>query len=200
MKKNQTRHIPSGYTLIAKDERFGFEVYGIESPSIIAMCFTGKAVKHAWHYRFQDLTRRNAEIEKTLDGLMKSKEYKEKRKEERKAASASHDVKAGDVFRCSWGYDQTNIDYYQVLSVSGQMAVISEIGCDSEETGFMQGESVPALNRFIGDPKRVRIQRYSMDSEPYFKVNSFSSARRMTPIAKIGDKPVFNASHWTAYA
>ena len=200
MKRDQIRHIPSGYQLIAKDERYGFEVYGIESPSVIAMCFAGKAIKPMWHYRFQDIVRRNARIDETLKNIIEVREYKDKQKKQRLEASASHDVKPGDVFRCSWGYDQTNIDYYQVLSVSGQMAVISEIGCESEETGFMQGESVPALNRFIGKTKKIRIQRYSMDSEPYFRVNSFSNAYRMKPVAKIGDKPVFEASHWTAYA
>ena len=200
MKRDQIRHIPSGYQLIAKDERYGFEVYGIESPSVIAICFAGKAIKPMWHYRFQDIVRRNARIDETLKNIIEVREYKDKQKKQRLEASASHDVKPGDVFRCSWGYDQTNIDYYQVLSVSGQMAVISEIGCESEETGFMQGESVPALDRFIGETRKVRIQRYSMDSEPYFRVNSFSNARRMTPVAKVGDKPVFNSSHWTAYA
>tara|TARA_R110000824_G_scaffold278984_1_gene467203 strand:+ start:711 stop:1106 length:396 start_codon:yes stop_codon:yes gene_type:complete len=27
-------------------------------------------------------------------------------------------VTVGDIFECSWGYDQTNIDYYEVVAVS----------------------------------------------------------------------------------
>lgn len=200
MKRNQTRHIPSGYQLVAKDERCGFEVYGIESPTVIALCFAGKATKPMWHYRFKDIARRNAQIEQTLKNIMEVKEYKEKKREEHRIASANHDVKSGDIFRCSWGYDQTNIDYYQIISVAGQMATICAIGCDSEETGFMQGESVPRIDHFIGDPFKAKIQRFNLDSEPYFTVNSFSNASRMKPVAVIGNKPVFNASHWTAYA
>jgi len=200
MKRNTERHIPSGYELVAKDERYGFAVYGIETPSVIAMCFAGKAVKPTWHYRFKDITRRNANIEQTLASLIARQENKLKRKEEKKAACASHDVKAGDVFKCSWGYDQTNVDFYQVVSVSGQMATIQAIAQDSEETAFMQGECVPKLDQFIGEPKRVRIQKWNMDSEPYFKIYSFANAYRMKPLAKIGNKPVFAASHWTAYA
>ena len=198
--KQTERHIPSGYQLVAKDERFNFEVWGIESPSVIAICFVGRAVKPTWHYRFKSLASRDQSIEETLRNLMEYKERKEKRSAEKKAACASHDVKPGNVFCCSWGYDQTNIDYYQVISVSGQMMTICEIGCDSETTGFAQGESVPLLDAFRGNPKRVKIQRYSMDSEPYFRVYSFANAYRMKPVAMVGDKPVFNASHWTAYA
>lgn len=27
-------------------------------------------------------------------------------------------VKVGDFFECSWGYDQTNVDFYEVLSIT----------------------------------------------------------------------------------
>jgi len=200
MKRNTERHIPAGYELIAKDERFNFEVWGIESPSIIAKCFAGKAVNPTWHYRFKDIDKRNAHIEETLKNLMERQDRKQKRQAEKKAANASHDVKAGDIFRCSWGYDQTNIDFYQVLSVAGQMATIQEIAQEAEETGFMSGECVPCPDNFIGEAKRVKIQKWDMDSEPYFKAYSFANAYRMKPLAKIGNKPVFAASHWTAYA
>ena len=200
MKRNTERHIPAGYELVAKDERFNFEVWGIESPAVIAKCFAGKAVNPTWHYRFKDITRRNAEIEKTLRNLMEHQDRKEKRQAEKKAADASHNVKAGDIFRCSWGYDQTNIDYYQVVSVTGQMAIVQEIAQEAQETGFMSGECVPSPDSFIGKPKRVRIQKYSLESEPYFKAYSFANAYRMKPVAMLGNKPVFKASHWTAYA
>jgi hypothetical protein len=44
--------------------------------------------------------------------------------------SAEATVKVGDIFYCSWGYDQTNIDFYQVveLSASGKTAKLREIG------------------------------------------------------------------------
>jgi hypothetical protein len=39
MKKELHRYIPQGYELIAKDERFGFEVYGQLTPRIVAICY-----------------------------------------------------------------------------------------------------------------------------------------------------------------
>lgn len=32
-------------------------------------------------------------------------------------------VKVGDVFYCSWGYEQTNIDYYKVIDKIGKGSV-----------------------------------------------------------------------------
>lgn len=201
MKRETTRHIPTGYALIAKDERFGFEVHGGEmAGKWFAICFRGKAVKPAWHYSFRTEERLRANIEETLRNEMEAADRKAKRSAEKKAACASHDVKAGDVFRCSWGYDQTNIDYYQIVSVSGQMATVRAIGEISEETAWAQGKSAPRAGHFIGDPFRVRIQKWSMDSEPYFKVTSFSNAYRMKPVAIVANVPIYESSRWTAYA
>ena len=199
--KSTARHIPAGYQLLAKDERFNFEVHSIASSGRhIAICFRGKATKPAWHYSFKSVERMMATVEETLRSEIDAAERKAKRSAEKKAACASHDVKVKDIFRCSWGYDQTNVDYYEVVAVSGQMATVRAIGAISESTGWEQGESVPQAGHFIGQPFRVRIQKWNMESEPYFKVNSFSNAYRMKPVAIVANTPVYEASHWTAYA
>lgn len=172
--KTTARYIPHNYSLIAKDERFGFEVHGGQyNGKWFAICYRGKASRSTWHYSFRTEEALKKQIEETLRQEMDAADRKAKRQAEKKAANASHDVKPGDVFRASWGYDQTNIDYYQVVSVSGQMATVRAIGCMSEETGFMSGESVPAQDHFIGEPFRVKIQKWDIKSEPYFKVYSF---------------------------
>jgi hypothetical protein len=199
--KQTERYIPKNYELIAKDERYGFEVHGGQlAGKYFAICFRGKAFKPVWHYSFRTQEAMRKSIDETLAAEMDAVERKAKRQAEKKLACASHDVKPGDIFRASWGYDQTNIDYYQVVSISGQMATVRAIGCMSEETGFMSGDSVPELDRFIGEPFRVRIQKWDVKSEPYFKIASYANAYRMKPLAMVGNKPVFAASHWTAYA
>ena len=66
-------------------------------------------------------------------------------------------VNVGDIFVCSWGYDQTNIDYYKVLEVKNKSVVISAIGQDRNYTGHMQGECNPLPDVVIGEPKTKRI-------------------------------------------
>lgn len=195
MQKDFHRYIPAGYELIAKDERFGFEVYGTLSPKIVAICYSGKKTKSDWHYRFQDEKRLHDQIEQSLSGLMEWESRKQARKAER---SKPHDVKVGDIFRCSWGYDQTNIDYYEVTKVIGAMVEVCEIGQMSEETGFMSGKCVPDSGRFIGEPMRKKVSMSS--SEPSIRIYSFANAYRMKPVATVANKPVYDASHWTAYA
>jgi hypothetical protein len=189
------RYIPQGYTLIAKDERFGFEVYQSNSPRIVAMAFGGKRTKPDWHFQFKDETRLKAKIEETLQGFMEWNERKAKYKAER---TKPHNVQVGDIFRASWGYDQTNIDFYECTKVIGSTIEICEIAQMSKDNGFMTGECVPSQGHYIGKPMRKRV---SMSGDtPSVKIYSFASAYLMKPIAKIGNKPLFEASHWTAYA
>lgn len=196
------RHIPNGYTLIAKDERFGFEAWGnlnISTPTgktrIYALAYGGKRTKPDWHFAFQDESRLKAKIEETLSSYIYWHEKKAERKAER---SKAHDVKVGDIFKCSWGYDQTNIDYYECIRVIGSMIEICEIAQMSEENGFMSGECVPSPGHYIGKPMKKRVSMWN--DEPSVRIASYCSAYRIKPIAKVGDKPIFESSHWTAYA
>jgi hypothetical protein len=52
-------------------------------------------------------------------------------------------VNVGDIYVCSWGYDQTNIDYYKVVNVKNKTVNLVSIGQKRNYTGHMQGECVP---------------------------------------------------------
>jgi hypothetical protein len=199
---NREFFIPESYKLLANSPALGFAAYGIAEPRAVALIFSGKSNKPRSHYRFASVEKRDAYINEQLSALEKSAADKLAKREIKKQLSAAHDVKPGDIFRASWGYDQTNIDFYQVLSVSGVMAKISQIKEISENDPrlFMQGVSVPMPGAFIGRVLNKKIQRYSEDSEPYFNINSFTSARRFKPAAVIDGKAIFEPSAWTAYA
>jgi len=76
-------------------------------------------------------------------------------------------VKVGDIFYNSWGYDQTNIDWYQVtaLTKSGKSVKVRPIAGKIKETGFMSGVSTPIKGKFKGPAvtKRLGVSR----GEPY---------------------------------
>lgn len=62
-------------------------------------------------------------------------------------------IKIGDIFRCSWGYDQTNVDFYQVTRVISQ----KPIELRAIESQYIGSESVfPCKDRFIGEVMRRR--------------------------------------------
>jgi hypothetical protein len=111
---------------------------------------------------------------------------------------AKHNVKLGDIFCCSWGYDQTNVDYYEVTKVMGSMVEVREIGQQREDTAWLQGECAPAPGHFIGKPMRKRVNVCS--GTPSIKVYSFAYAYRIEPLAEVAGAKVYEVSHWTAYA
>ena len=198
--KQTERFIPEGYELSWNDTDLGIQVYYKEQPYPAALCFVGKAIKPTWHYRFKNGEQRQAQVTKTFEDANRKAEYKAQQKAKKSEAMSNHGVVAGDVFRCSWGYDQTNIDYYEVIAVTGKTATVCRIGCLSQEDGFLQGESVPSLGAFIGKPFKKLIQKRSVDSEAFLTMNSFSTAFKMIPIATVANKPIYESSRWTAYA
>ena len=70
--------------------------------------------------------------------------------------------KLGDIFVNSWGYDQTNIDFYQVVEVKPKSVVIREIAAKMmpHEEGYssMSGKVIAVKDSFTGDPILKPIQ------------------------------------------
>ena len=68
-----------------------------------------------------DKTRLAAYKQRIADREKAKKEAREKRKAD--VAKIAATVKVGDVFRCSWGYEQTNVDFFQVIAKIGKSSV-----------------------------------------------------------------------------
>lgn len=189
------RYIPNGYTLFFKDEKYGLEIYAQLSPKIVAICYGGKRSKSDWHYRFKDLDGLKKQVDEVLLGYQIQDERKQKQKDLLKKPNT---VKVGDIFTASWGYDQTNIDYYQCTKVIGQMIEIREIRQSREGNGYMTGTCVPVPNAFIGEPMRKKVNMSA--TKPCVRITSFCHAYLMEPIVTIAGKQIFEEYRWTAYA
>ena len=76
--------------------------------------------------------------------------------------SPAPQANVGDILVASWGYEQTNIDFYQVVSASGSMATIRKItGRFVGERGRGTDTVFPDPGSFVGAPKRARVQKSS---------------------------------------
>lgn len=189
----KTRWVPKDARLFHKNEVLNLEVHTYKTNTgNIAIGYYGRQTNPAFHNRYKD----DATLREYVSRLETSlEEHRAKIAERRKAVP--HDVKVGDIFRASWGYDQTNIDYYQCVGLVGStMGTFRKIAAQSQEDGFMQGDSVPAVGHFVGEPFRARIRG---GDRPAIRVNGHISASRMTPIVVAG-VPIFEPSRWTAYA
>lgn len=108
-------YIHKGATKIA-DKQSDAVAYVYERNNVLfAQMFFGKQAKPAWHYRFADAAKREKAIKSSFANWQESQSRKAAYRAERVAAT--HNFETGHVLRASWGYDQTNVDFYQVTKV-----------------------------------------------------------------------------------
>lgn len=85
-------------------------------------------------------------------------------------------IKIGDIFSCSWGYEQTNIDFYIVVGLAGKTMVnLQKIGLKYVETG-QYSDLVTANPSEITGKRILRRKVYDYDS-PGVMISSFQWAR-----------------------
>lgn len=122
---------------------------------LLAIAFHGKAAKPDWHFSFRTEEQRDKRVAEYLEGRKGRAQMMAELKAKRQAP---HTLKIGDILYTSWGYDQTNIDFYQVTRVPGPMTVeIRKIAAKSgPEQGFMTAECTAEPNHFVGEPMLKR--------------------------------------------
>lgn len=127
-----------------------------------ATMYIGKSKKPAFRYFFKNEQARDTFVKTRIDNLTAWKTNMAERKAERN--NYQHTLKTGDILVSTWGYDQTNVDFYQVVEVKDKSVVVREIEGHlvNGEDGFMSGRIMPVANRFKGQPmtKRVSIGNY----------------------------------------
>lgn len=101
---------------------------------------SSRSVLHGW-YSSED--RRQAQIAAFKDSI----EGEIRRKAQRQADKAAwvNPLRIGDVLYTSWGYDQTNTEFFIVTRLSGRRVWVRQIAADYEEDGFMSGRTWPAM-------------------------------------------------------
>lgn len=110
-----SRRIPEGYYLSQSETPT--RVYFKESNGkFYSLGFRGRAINSSFNYVF----RTEEDREKHLNSFFRSINEDSVRKVARKSQQQQPSVlKVGDILYTSWGYDQTNIDFFQVIKTSG---------------------------------------------------------------------------------
>lgn len=172
-----------------------------EDGRLYAVGFLGRAQNphEGSRFCFRTAEKRAAWIRKLFETAEAVQASKTKRQAEKAAARAKgHALKVGDVLRSCWGYDQTNIDYYQITALVGaQMVEYRPIAQQAEDTGNMRGQCVPAPGEFAGAAKRARVSDYG--SRDSVKVSSCANAYKVHP-QMVAGLALYSSDSWTAYA
>lgn len=180
MVAKKERYIPAGYTQLAIDNPADVVVYTNNGANgkWSAICFAGKAINSTWYYLFKNEEAMLTKVAETVNSRIARAATVAKYKAERLAPT---DLKEGDILYCSWGYDQTQVDFYKVKQMLGNnrikivpmTAVIAEqsTGADYMVAGEEKGE--PMLKIANGKQNSVKITSYSnaylWDGQPKYE-------------------------------
>lgn len=115
-----------------------------------AIAYSGKKTNPDFHYRFKSNEQRDSYINKWIDNLKGKQQNKLAMKQTR---NQPHTLQIGDIMIHSWGYEQTNVDFYQVISKTEKTVKLQAIGQQvvKGSEGFMCCNVIPIKNNFVND-------------------------------------------------
>jgi len=176
-----SRYIPQNATQRPHPDGLGIVyLYSTSKGLPAAVAYAGKQSKAAWHYSFQCDPAREQRIQEWFRSLESWRQAKAERATER---TLPHSLNAGDIISNSWGYDQTNVDWYQVTRTSANFVWLRAIGSDVTETGFMCGNSSPRRDCFLEESpeEQHRVNVYLENGQRSQSVNfKYGSGHKWT--------------------
>lgn len=152
------RYIPSGSTEVTRDG-LDAHVYTSVGPdgTGYAIAYKGNSKNHVWNYSFRRPEDREKKIKNFFNFVESINKDRADRREQRKAAV--NPFKVGDMLHYSWGYDQTNAEFYQVVSVTRKTATIRQIGSRRVEATSHDSETVVAVKDAFLEGDRYKPMR-----------------------------------------
>lgn len=125
---------------------------------VSAKGFSGKRAKPDFYYSFGTNEKRRAEhVAEYVANLRARRDRKANDAAERKAFR--HTLQVGDILYTSWGYDQTNVEFFQVVERSQFTVKIREIKQRTVgTTGPDSWRTMPIADAFFGPTATKRVQ------------------------------------------
>lgn len=146
-------------------------------------------------YYFSDEQRRETWVKEQISNIKNRIEETQKYKTAKKEAISGHNFKVGDCLYQSWGYDQTNIDFFQVVEVlpkSVKIRPISQIMVKGSD-GFMCENVKPDKDGFTGEAMLRPVKAWVREgTKPTY---SISNGRHSLSLYDYGERGVYQ-SHY----
>ena len=163
-----------------KEERDRAEDFGILK-ALKGECLKGptlkmwfpKATKPFSNYYYKTIEARDNALQIAIESRNQHKIRIESRKQETKGTPEMLEaIKPGTIFHWSWGYDQTQCDYFQVIERKGQMVKIRKIGSSTVpgSEGFMSDRRIAIKDAFL-EGKEILTKKVQFSSRrPYLSM------------------------------
>jgi len=98
----------------------------------------------------------------------------------REAQEKADSIKEGSILCSSWGYEQTNIDFYKVVERKNNTIKLVEIEQVRTYSGDMQGNCTPEPSQTKGEPFTKRINKFGGVNLASYKYCSLWDGRPMS--------------------
>ncbi|HHZ56492.1 MULTISPECIES: hypothetical protein [Xanthomonas] len=125
-----------------------------EAGRIVVTKFHGKALKsdRVWF-------RSQAAAEQDIASFTARRQQLADAHAERRAeAKRPHTLTVGAVLVSSYGYEQTNVDFYEVVAVQNRTVTLRELVQERQDTGNMSGTTIPVPGQYTkAEPLRKRV-------------------------------------------
>ena len=139
------------------------------------------------NYVFKTFEEASQWVEKTYNNLAANLQAREDRKrkerEDSAAVNAADFYKVGDIVVNTWGWEQTNVDFYQVVKVGNKTIEVHPIAGQVVEGSYqahgMTCDVVPAKDQFLTDREdriytlRVKAQGRLSNPASYYYMHKW---------------------------
>jgi hypothetical protein len=129
-----------------------------------AMVFRPKAKRPHGNYRFQTVDQQEAYI---AEQVKIAREHEDRILAKRAVQKKfRHGYEVGDLLSGSWGYEQTNVELYQVVKTSEKQITVRELDSKIVSGDFWSGQVVPLRDQFTGPEVTRTVQPITWNHNP----------------------------------
>jgi hypothetical protein len=166
-------------------KKYEFQTWTNEKGRLVLRAYKGESGKPVSYYYY----RSEADRVEAVERMKKNADNREKVLDERKKARKNtvNPYEVGDILTSSWGYDQTNVDFYEVIGVTNKSVRLEKIGSKTVGDNGPGGLSVVPDTAWRGG--RVFLKRVS--SNGWVRLTSYSGASKWSGNPQYETHPMY---------
>jgi len=117
-----------------------------------------------YSFRRTDISASIMQMNLFVDKFMTQKNAEAEAKEVKKAKltdarkNFTSPFEVGQILYNSYGYEQTNVSFYQITKIEGKTVTVRQVCQDRTDTGNMSGKTMPIKDEFCGQEIKKIVQ------------------------------------------
>lgn len=140
-----------------------------------AAVFYGKQNKAVSRFYYGNEHIRELAVTRSFEARRQTNQWKDERKAER---AKPHTLKVGDILSGSWGYDQTNIDFFEVVATTRLSVDVRRLAQHRTATAWAQDDCMPIPGKYISEATTHRCSAGNCIKSPVHGVASMWDGRK----------------------